>query len=224
MSKFSRVRRQELPGASAPSGAPRTRKEQKAETRLRVRDAARDLFLARGFDATSTKEIADHAKVAAGTVFVHAPDKDDLLCLVMHDLLRDALEEGFATMPEVAPLGRRVHHVFAQVLQMYGRHERLAKPFIGVTLAAGTGPNALAVQSLTFELLGRLAAVITAAQQRGEVGEDVPALLLAQNFFALYVFALVSWTSGYAPLDVIAETMLRMSIDLQVRGTEPRAP
>jgi hypothetical protein len=75
---------------------------------------------------------------------------------------------------------------------MYGRNERLAKPFIGVTLAAGSGPNALAVQSLTFELLGRLAAVVTEAQQAGEVGDDVPALLLARNFFALYLFVLIS--------------------------------
>jgi TetR/AcrR family transcriptional regulator, cholesterol catabolism regulator len=206
-------------GSQGPSPR-RSRQEQKADTRLRVRDAARALFLAKGFDATSTKEVAERAGVAAGTVFVHAPDKADLLCLVMHDLLRGALEEAFRTMPQAAPLGDRVHHVFAHVLAMYGRHEPLAKPFIGVTLSAGTGPNALAVQSLTFELLGRLAAVITEAQGRGEVGADVPALLLAQNFFALYVFALMSWTTGYAPLEAITNTMLRMSIDLQVRGTK----
>ncbi len=197
-----------------------TRKEQKADTRQRVRDAAHTLFRERGFAATSTKEIADKAGVATGTVFVHAPDKDDLLCLVMHDLLQDRLALALGTLPK-APLLAQLLHVFGSLYALYGENERLAGPFIGLSLTGGKGPNAQAVGQLTFEFLGRLAALVTEAQGRGEIDPEAPALLVAQNLMSAYLFSLITWLSGYAPLEAVLEPQLRMAIELQFRGLTP---
>jgi hypothetical protein len=71
---------------------------------------------------------------------------------------------------------------------------------------------------MTFEFLGRIAALVTEAQARGEVREDVPALLLAQNVFALYFFALLSWVSGMTSFESALDPHLRMALELQLRG------
>ena len=55
------------------------RERKKAVTRTSILQAAQDLFLARGFDAVSVREIADKADVSPTTVFAHFPQKEALL-------------------------------------------------------------------------------------------------------------------------------------------------
>src|SRR5690348_2549407 len=69
----------------------------KLDKRERIRQAATELFLERGYDAATTKEIAERAGIATGTLFLYARDKADLLCLVMHDRLAERVDAGVAT-------------------------------------------------------------------------------------------------------------------------------
>lgn len=58
---------------------PGRRDRKKAATRKTIVDAATELFLARGFDDVSVREIADTADVSPTTVFTHFPQKEALL-------------------------------------------------------------------------------------------------------------------------------------------------
>lgn len=196
---------------------PRTRKEKKEDTRERVRRAAFELFSSVGFDATTTKAVAERAEVATGTVFVHARDKDDLLCLVMDELLRDAVVRGFQRVEPRAPLLEQLLRVFGSIFEMYGENPKLVRPFVR-TFPTSTGPNGARVAAYTFEFLGRIAALVSDAQAHGQVDASVPPLLLAQNCFALYYFALTSWLGGYTSLESAVDPHLRMSLELQLRG------
>ncbi len=194
------------------------RERQKLETRERVRVAALELFSTTGFDETTTKAVAERAGVAAGTVFVHARDKVDLLCLVMHDLLADASRRAFETLPD-APLRRQLLHVFGEVVAMYGSVPKLAAPFIR-HLPGAAGPNADRVNAMTFDFLGRLAGVIEAAKARGEIADDVEPLALAGNLFALYFFTLFSWIGGFVSHEGLLSA-IEHAFALQLRGLEP---
>ncbi len=55
------------------------RERKKAATRAAILDAATALFLERGFDAVSVREIADKADVSPKTVFTHFPHKEALV-------------------------------------------------------------------------------------------------------------------------------------------------
>ena len=55
------------------------RERKKAATRRTIVDSAVELFLERGFDAVSVREIADQADVSPTTVFAHFPQKEALL-------------------------------------------------------------------------------------------------------------------------------------------------
>jgi AcrR family transcriptional regulator len=55
------------------------RERKKAATRAAILEAATALFLERGFDAVTVREIADRADVTPKTVFTHFPQKEALV-------------------------------------------------------------------------------------------------------------------------------------------------
>ena len=132
-----------------------TRASRREGTREKIRAAAWELFSSVGYEETTTHAIAKRAGVAAGTVFLHASDKADLLFLVMHDRLSDCVEERFATMPRDAPLLDRLMHVFAGLFRMYAQTPGVAAVFVK-SLPGATGLNAQRMTTMTFGFMHRL--------------------------------------------------------------------
>ncbi|MDF2697086.1 MAG: hypothetical protein K0S65_5469 [Labilithrix sp.] len=194
-----------------------TRAAQRAGTREQIRIAAFELFSTLGFDETTTQAIAKRAGVAAGTVFVHASDKADLLYLVMHDRLEQTVARAFETLPADGPLLERLMHVFRVIFAMYAEHPKMASAFVR-SLPSAAGPNAQRVNMLTFGFLHRIGLLVTEAQARREVAGDLNPITCAQNVFALYFMALLGWLSGHFTLETALEPVLRTSLELQIRG------
>jgi AcrR family transcriptional regulator len=207
-------------GTERPPGALGQRAQQKLETRDRVRAAAWELFTGAGYEETTTKAVAERAGVAAGTVFLHARDKADLLCLVIHDRLVEVVDAQFATLPRGAPLLDQLMHVFGGIFGMYAQHPGVAAAFVKV-LPGADGPNGKQVQAMTFGFLRRLADLVQEAAARGEASPAVDPLLAAQNIFALYFFALTGWLGGYSTLERALDPGLRGALALQIRGLRP---
>lgn len=73
-----------------------------AQTRTRILQAAQRLFAAQGFDGTTTRDLAQAASVAEGTLFRHFPNKKAILVEVatsgwveiLTDLLTELSEMG----------------------------------------------------------------------------------------------------------------------------------
>ncbi len=196
---------------------PPTRAERKEDKRARLRDAAWYLFSTRGYDATTTKEIAARAGVASGTLFLYARDKADLLFLVFHERLSAAVDEGLRTLPKDASFLDQLMHLFGGFFRVYEEAPDVARAFIK-ELPGADGPNAQLVNQLTFALITQIAGLVSRAQQNGQLNADVPPVLLAQNTFALYYFALMAWLGRIATLESALDPLLRSSLALQLRG------
>lgn len=77
--------------------APVGRRERNKQVKLeRITAAARELFAERGVDDVTTQQIAEKADIGAGTLFLYAKTKGELLLLVQNSGYADALEEGRA--------------------------------------------------------------------------------------------------------------------------------
>src|SRR5262252_7155366 len=101
------VRRAEKMGMSLTSARAATlgqRERNKLDKLRRIKDAARELFVAKGFDDTTTREIAIRAGVGIGTIFVYAENKRDLLFLIANDELEKVTERAEAAVQVSASL------------------------------------------------------------------------------------------------------------------------
>jgi AcrR family transcriptional regulator len=84
-----------MPLASkSPSKSPGRRERNKQEKLDRITAAASELFAERGVDEVTTQEIADKADIGAGTLFLYAKSKGELLLLVQNSTYADALAQG----------------------------------------------------------------------------------------------------------------------------------
>jgi AcrR family transcriptional regulator len=67
--------------------------ETKAATRQRIVEAARQLFAAKGFDASTTRDIADAAGIATGTLFNYFATKEAVLASLVAEAANEAHQE-----------------------------------------------------------------------------------------------------------------------------------
>jgi AcrR family transcriptional regulator len=76
---------------------PGRRERRRLEVRARVLEAAWDLFVSQGYDATTVAEICKHADIAYGTFFNHYAEKQGILRM-MADQAITKLEEMLETL------------------------------------------------------------------------------------------------------------------------------
>lgn len=67
--------------------------ETKRQTGRRIREAARNLFVDKGFDDTTTRDIATTAGIATGTLFNYFPSKESLAMALISEALTGVDEE-----------------------------------------------------------------------------------------------------------------------------------
>jgi len=88
-----------MPVEPRPLGRRERNKQDKLE---RITAAARDLFEEHGVDDVTTQQVADRADVGAGTLFLYAKNKGELLLLAQNAAYADALVRGRHEAAEVA--------------------------------------------------------------------------------------------------------------------------
>jgi AcrR family transcriptional regulator len=76
------------------------RERGKLRRRKRIKEAARAVFVERGYEAATTREIAERAEVSLGTLFAYAPTKSELLLMIVND---DHAEMGGDRLPPHGP-------------------------------------------------------------------------------------------------------------------------
>lgn len=111
-------------------GAHTWRKQQKAATRDRMLQAARQLFAEHGYEAATMQKIAQAAGLSAGNVFVHFPSKADVLATLMHDDIA-ALDRSIAKrVQRRGSVRARLLRVFAVFLGYAVPTERLLRTLV----------------------------------------------------------------------------------------------
>jgi AcrR family transcriptional regulator len=88
------------------------RERKKAATRKAISDVATVMFLERGFDNVSIREVADAADVSPTTVFAHFPQKEALV-FDEDDEQRDRLVAAVRERPEGSTINHAIHDFFS---------------------------------------------------------------------------------------------------------------
>lgn len=193
------------------------RAQNKADKEARILEAAWALFVERGYDATTVREIAQRAGVAQGTVFVYAQDKQDLLATLFAARLGAVVESAFATLPQGVSLLDALMHVFTSFMRFYAQDTRLARSVVRGVLFL-EGPAAERMERLNRPFLGQVAGLFAQAQAQGLARAELVPFVAALNAFAAYFMALAAWLNGLLPSLPAAEAQLRLALEHQLLG------
>lgn len=118
-------------------GVKERRDREKSETRDKIRDAARELFVTEGYEGVSMRKVADKIEYSPTAIYVHFADKNELF----HELCREdfaRLQEAMATaemssdpIERLRQIGRRYvdfgvhfpHHYVFMFMTPHPAHE-----------------------------------------------------------------------------------------------------
>lgn len=101
-----------------------------ASTRERILDVALDLFIQKGFDRTSLREIAEELNVTKAALYYHFASKDDILMALhmrLHEFGKDALTRMSKEPVSLELWGSLLDEVLGQMLpqrKIFLMHER----------------------------------------------------------------------------------------------------
>ena len=157
------------------------------EARRRLREATLELFQERGYDATTTAEIAARAGVTERTFFRHFADKREAL-FDGEEAFRDALAEGVLHAPQDLGPMDAVLWAFRTVQPLLEQNRAFSAP--RRTIIARTP----ALQERVLTKTANLTQALAAALHGRGVARDV-AVLAAQVGMAVLGHATEMWLS-----------------------------
>ncbi len=149
------------------------RQRQKAETRARLQDAGRALFLKNGYDATTVKDIAELAGVAVGSLFAHFESKADLLRSLYFEGPGSPIEQGLEAARGATGTAReRLKNLLKELVL---REQQVLELVCALRGAAWTwSPSAEASFRQSAEPLSRaVVSLLEEGQARGELRADL---------------------------------------------------
>ena len=198
------------------------RREQNRRQKLRsIEEAGRDLFKAKGFEETTTRELARSAGVGTGTLFLYFPEKRDLLLHLFHRDVKDVYAHAFVGVPADVPLLDQLGYVFRRCYDYYERDLRLSRAFLRELFFAD--PESRRKHSGEESFSEELAKLVESAQQRGELRSDVDRRRIAMLIMNVYVVGLVGWLVGSLATRAELDATVRGNLELCVEGLARRS-
>ncbi|MFY0545329.1 TetR/AcrR family transcriptional regulator [Brevibacillus sp. H7] len=179
------------------------------QTRQKLLEAARHVFLEEGFQKSTISQIIKRAKTGYGTAYVHFTGKDDLLIVLMEDVM--AAFYSIAELPffpaSKAEAQKMILNQTTTFLKMAESERNMLQVF-----AEAIGVSSAARQKWTEireKFIQRIAQDITYSQQNGLARSDVQPELVARGWFyahEMYLWDIVR-NEHTVSLDDIAMTL-----------------
>jgi AcrR family transcriptional regulator len=184
--------------------------EEKKLTRQRILEAAASLFRTRGYEPTTTRDIADGADIATGTLFNYFPTKEAIIAV----LAEEALAKAHAAFNGKNFEGELTEQLFAHVAAEL-RHLKPLRKFITPLLETSLSPLIASQRSETNDSLraDHLATVAEIARKHGVAELSTVAL---QVYWSLYIGVLAFWAADRSPKQEDTLALLDQSLAMFV--------
>jgi AcrR family transcriptional regulator len=175
------------------------RERNKLDKLARIRGAALELFQTKGFDATTTREIAELADVGIGTVFIYAEDKRDLLFLIFNDVLDRVVHDAFLHVDGRKVLSSQMTGVFSHFYETFHQHVALSRILLRELVFFSRGKQADQFLANRRRILVGLEQLASSAIAKGKVRPTESAANIAKAFFFLYSGEIRLWLNSPEP-------------------------
>jgi AcrR family transcriptional regulator len=167
--------------------------ETKTATRQRILEAARQLFATNGFEASTTRAIADAAGIASGTLFNYFATKEAILAVLVAEAVAEAQQDF-----EAAPLAEASfeEELFAFVAAGLRKLKPLRK-HLPALLETALSPLVAAPADEGQALRLRPLETVAGLAKKHQLGELSPIAL--HLYWTLYTGVLRFWANDRSP-------------------------
>lgn len=172
------------------------RARNKLDKLRRIKDAAQTLFVAKGFDETTMREIAVRAGVGLGTIFLYAKDKRDLLFLTINEPLEQITQEAEGVFDTKSPLMDNLLAIARLHYRFFGRQPALARLALREMIFYDTGAQAASFQRTRERLIRLFGRTVESASQNAEIAPGEPPLFAGWTLFCVFQVELRRWLSS----------------------------
>lgn len=207
-----------LDPASRPMGQ---RERNKIDKLRRIKDAARELFVEKGFDDTMTREIAIRAGVGLGTIFIYAANKRDLLFLIVNDELENITKTAEVSVSERASLLENLLDVSRRHYEFFGRQPALSRLVLREMVFYDSGAQAGRFQATREGLIELFGKVVALAIAQESASTDEPPQFVGWTIFCIFQVELRRWLSHDAPNMREGMAALQRALTLFIGGMNP---
>jgi AcrR family transcriptional regulator len=197
------------------------REKNKIDKLHRIKVAARELFITKGFDDTTTREIALRAGVGIGTVFIYADNKRDLLFLVANDELAETTARAAASVGDDASCLQNLLTVFRHHYEFFGRQPELSRLMLREMIFYDSGRQADRFQATRERVIKLVGAVMKQALDRGMVRSPEDPSFIGWVAFCIFQVELRRWLMT-RELDIDKGiAALQRALQLFIQGLAP---
>ena len=169
------------------------RERNKRDKLRRIKDAATELFIQKGFDDTTTRAIALRAGVGLGTVFIYAPTKRDLLFLIINEDLQAEVTRAAGLVQESRSMMDNLVRIFRAHYRYFGERPALSRLALREMIFYATGPEAKAFLTTRERLIALIEQVVMLAIDKKEIAPREDAKLVAWVIFSIYQIEIRHW-------------------------------
>jgi AcrR family transcriptional regulator len=185
-------------------------------SRARIREAARALFLERGFDGATLRAIAERAGMGASSIYRHVQSKEELLVDELAEMQEEAWTRFRARDDRDRPTVERVRE-FLDV-----QHALLIENRDLTTIALrSTTKTEARVAKRVLQLYDRTIGLLMEILQRGrmkrDLANDVDVLEAARVLFHVTNGARIPWANGLVSDDA-CRASVHQGVELLFRG------
>ncbi len=173
----------------------RITEQNRQENRARILEKAVGLFAARGFEECTTRDLAEAAGLAAGTLFNYFPSKETLAMTMVTEALRQGEKDFHRRRSGAEELAEELFLLIAAGL----RRLRPLRPFLGPVLERSLSPFPRKSVCPEGEAARQehLAAVQEVLGRHGFT--DAPDFVAMTIYWSLYLGILAFWASDESP-------------------------
>jgi AcrR family transcriptional regulator len=222
---MSRGRGQTDATSASPLGEPvpaaSRREANKLDKLNRIKVAAIELFVTKGFDDTTVREIASRAGVGLGTLFSYSLNKRDLLFLLGNDRLDDVADAAGAAIDPQAPLSRNLLAIFGAHYRFFAQDAVLGRLVLREMTFYESGTQAERFRAIRQRVLEHVERSLLFAEQRGEIGTRRDPEFDSGVLFAIYQVELRRWLTADNPDPDAGLGRLARALQVCIDGLAP---
>lgn len=186
----------------------------KQETRLKLLRCGHKLFLDKGFETTTTRDVATAAGIASGTLFNYFANKEALAMTLLAEALAQGSAAWSARRPESRSLDEALFALIAALLRSLAPH----RSYVGDVMATAMSPFTRAAVSregdaFRVEHLATVRELLLESRPQLALGGG-PSFVSMHLYWTLFLGVLAFWSSDDSPHQQDSLAVLDQSLKL----------